>query len=114
MPSVHHIMKSRTDLRYYPNADGTATVSHLEVELDLPFFLWPFRHMIERKMCALKREKDAEDMEMIQRRAQIFGRGNIKAYVADHQFLLHKDEFVEQFGDESAAPQGSPPSARAV
>jgi hypothetical protein len=106
-------MKSRTDLRYYPNADDTATVSHLDVELDLPFFLWPFRHMIERKMCALKREKDQEDMEMVERRAKVFGRGNIKAYLADHQFMLHKDEFVKHFGNESAASLGSPPSAHA-
>ena len=113
MPSIHHVMKSRTDLRYYPNADGTATVSHLEVELDLPFWLWPLRHVIERKMAALKREKDAEDMAMIERRADLFGRGNIKSYLADHQFMLHKDDFVEHFGNESAASLGSPPGARA-
>src|SRR5437763_1237886 len=77
VPSNHHEMKTRTELRYYPKADDTATVSHLEVELDLPFWLWPFRYVIERKMSALKREKDDEDMEMIERRAKIYGRGNI-------------------------------------
>jgi hypothetical protein len=101
-------MKTRTDLRYFPNADGTATVSHLDVELELPFWLWPLRHVIERKMCALKREKDDEDMEMIERRAEIFGRGNIKAYLADHQFMLHKDDFVEHFGSNAIRSEHFP------
>lgn len=108
VPSIHHVMKTRTDLRYYPNSDRTTTVSHLDVELDLPFWLWPFRRMIERKMCALKREKDDEDMEMIERRAQIFGRGNIKAYLADQQFMLHKDDFVEHFGGTALGSEDSP------
>jgi len=64
--------------------------------------------MIERKMCALKREKDAEDMEMIERRAKLFGRGNIKSYLADHQFMLHKDDFVEHFGRDAVRSEGSP------
>jgi hypothetical protein len=109
VPSIHHLVKTRTDLRYYPNPDDTATVSHLEVEMDLPFFLWPLRRVIERKLCALKREKDAEDMAMIQRRARIFGRGNIKSYLAPHQFMLHKDEFVQHYG--SGAAPISPPDA---
>lgn len=112
-PSIHHVMKTRTDLRYYPNEAGTATVSHLDVELDLPFFLWPLRRVIERKMCALKREKDDEDIAMIERRAKIFGRGNIKSYLADHQFMLHKDDFVEHFGGADAEPPPAPSADRA-
>lgn len=102
-PSIHHLMKTRTDLRYYANDDDTATVSHLTVELDMPFFLWPLRRFIERKMCALKREKDDEDIAMIERRAEIFGRGNVNAYLADHQFMLHKDDFVKHFGADANA-----------
>ena len=102
IPSIHAVMKSRTDLKYYPDATGTKKVSHLVVDIDLPFWLWPLRHFIERRMCELKREKDAEDMEMISRREQIFGRGNIKGYLADHQFMLHKEDFVAHFGGEAA------------
>ena len=98
LPSVHHVMKTRTELRYYPTDDGERTVSDLRVDLDLPIFLWPVRKLIESKLCALKREKDDEDMEMIARRAEIYGRGNIKSYLADHQFMLYKDEFVRHFG----------------
>ena len=107
LPSIHHLVKTRTDLRYYANAAGTATVSHLEVEVDMPLWLWPLRRVIERKICALKEEKDEEDMQMIRRRAQLFGRGNIKSYLAPHQFMLHKDDFVEHFGGDAPRVLGS-------
>jgi hypothetical protein len=98
MPSIHHLVKTRTDLRYYPDATGEKTVSHLEVELDLPVWLWPLRTLLQKKICQLKWAKDLEDIEMVQRRARIFGRGNIKAYLREGQFMLHKDDFVEHFG----------------
>ncbi len=107
-PSVHHLVKTRTDLRYYPDETGERTISHLTVELRMPFFLYPLRHLIEKKMRALKEEKDKEDIEMIDRRAELFGRGNAKAYLADHQFMLHKDEFVEHFASDDPTV-GSPP-----
>jgi hypothetical protein len=97
-PSVHHFMKTRTELHYYPTASGQKTISHLRVQLDLPIWLWPFRHVIEKRLCDLKREKDEEDMVMIRRREKIFGRGNINSYLMDHQFMLHKDDFVAHFG----------------
>jgi hypothetical protein len=98
IPSVHHVMTTRTDLQYYPDPTGTKTISQLDVELDLPLWLWPLRHRIEARLTRLKTLKDMEDMAMIRRRDQIFGRGNIKCYLADHQFLLHKETFVEHFG----------------
>jgi hypothetical protein len=84
------------------------TVSDLKIDLELPLWLWPARHMIEERLCRLKREKDDEDMEMIERRAKIFGRGNIKSYLADHQFMLYKDEFVKHFGRDTATADASP------
>ena len=101
IPSIHHVVRTRTDLRYYATPEGEKTISHLEVELDMPVWLWPVRHVLERKLSGLKMEKDQEDMEMIRRRAALFGRGNIKSYLADHQFLLHKDAFVEHFGRDA-------------
>jgi hypothetical protein len=102
LPSIHHVMKTRTDLRYYPTADGKRTVSDLTVTLDMPFWLYPARSILEERICTLKKEKDQEDVEMILRRAAIFGRGNIKSYLPDHQFMLHKDDFVKHFGGEAA------------
>jgi len=110
MPGVHHIMKTRTRLEYTPVADGQRTKSELTVELDMPIWLYPARHLIEKKLCQLKREKDDEDMEMIKRREKIFGRGNIKSYLADHQFMLYKDQFVKHFGP---AAEGKPIAAPA-
>lgn len=106
LPSIHHVMKTRTDLRYYPTTDGQRTVSHLTVELDMAAWLYPFRHLIEKKICELKKEKDREDVEMLLRRDKIFGPNNLRAYLADHQFMLHKDDFVKHFGsDEPAAAE---------
>lgn len=103
LPTIHHVMKTKTELRYYPTEDGKRTVSDLTVWLEMPAWLYPLRHLIQEKMCQLKKEKDQEDVEMILRREKIFGRGNIKGYLLDHQFMLHKDDFVKHFGSEAAA-----------
>ncbi|NUP13602.1 MAG: hypothetical protein HOW73_46800 [Polyangiaceae bacterium] len=102
LPSVHHLVKTRTELFYYPDATGTKTISHLVVDLDVPAPLAMLVPTLERKMVALKKEKDLEDMEMIFRRERLFGRGNIRGYLADHQFMLHKDDFVHHFGSPDA------------
>ncbi len=102
LPSVHHVMTTKTELFYYPDATGKKTVSHLVVDLELPRVLSPLLPRIERSMAELKKEKDLEDMEMIFRRERLFGRGNIKGYLAAHQFMLHKDDFVDFFGTAEA------------
>lgn len=98
IPTVHHVIKTVTDLRYYPTADGKKTVSDLRVEIDMPFFLWPLRHVMEKKLKQLKWEKDKEDIEMVERRAKVYGRGNLRGYFSDHQFMLHKEDFMKHFG----------------
>jgi len=116
LPSIHHVMKTRTDLRYYPTADGKRTVSDLTVTLDMPFWLYPARGILEERLSTLKKEKDQEDVEMLLRRDKIFGRGNIKGYLQDHQFMLHKDDFVKHFGGETSdagaasGPRPRPPA----
>lgn len=102
LPTIHHVMKTRTELHYRPTADGKRTISDLTVTLEMPAWLYPLRQMIQDKMCSLKKEKDQEDMDMIRRREKIFGRGNIKGYLLPHQFMLHKDDFVKHFGGEAA------------
>ena len=37
-----------------------------------------------------------------QRVRRLEQRGNIKSYLQDHQFMLHKDDFVKHFGGEAA------------
>ena len=98
MPSIHHLVRTRTELRYYPTADQQRTVSHLTVTLDLPWFMWPLRKMIEARLTRLKIEKDQEDVDMIARTQRIFGRGNISHYFRKDVFMLHKDVFIDHFG----------------
>ena len=77
-----------------------ATRAHLEIELDLPWFLWPLRKLMERRLCELKIEKDQEDVDMIARQQKLFGRGNIKGYLRKDMFMLHKEAFVRAFAHE--------------
>jgi hypothetical protein len=119
LPSVHHLITTRTELFYYPDATGERTISHLVVDLELPAIFSPLLPKLEQRMTALKQEKDLEDMEMIFRRERLFGRGNIRGYLADYQFMLHKDDFVRHFGTPEAerragelALAAAPPTAR--
>ncbi|MFO0549555.1 MAG: hypothetical protein U0271_14275 [Polyangiaceae bacterium] len=102
MPSIHNLITTRTELFYYPDTTGEKTISHLVVDLELPRFLAPLLPKLEERMISLKKEKDYEDMEMIFRRERLFGRGNVRGYLGDHQFMLHKDDFVEHFGTKEA------------
>ena len=100
-PSIHHICRINTHLKYTPVEGKNATLSTLDVEVDMPFWLWPMRHRIQRAIERLKKEKDWEDVEMIEYRAKLFGRENNNAYLREDQFLLHKDDYVKHFGKNS-------------
>ena len=102
MPSIHHLVHTSTRLRYYPSEDQKRTVSHLRVELELPWFLWPIRKIIERRLRELKIEKDQEDVDMIARQQKIYGRGNIRGYLRKDMFMLHKEAFVRAFARDLA------------
>jgi hypothetical protein len=99
VPSIHHLISVKTDLKYTANPAKNTTISTLDVEIDLPFWLYPLRYFIQKGIEKLKVEKDIEDIEMIDRRAKLFGRGNNAAYLLDHQFMLYKDDYVSHFGN---------------
>jgi len=98
LPSIHHLIAVRTDLRYFTDEARQVTISQLDVELDLPFWLWPVRKLLRRQLERLKIEKDEEDIAMLRRRRMLFGDSTLKAYLARHQFMLFKDQFREHFG----------------
>lgn len=98
IPSIHHLVSITTDLKYLPNPEKDTTISILDVEIKLPFWLYPFRFLLQKGIEKLKVEKDAEDMEMIDRREKLFGRGNNSVYLAEHQFMLYKDDYVKHYG----------------
>lgn len=108
MPSIHHLIETWTELRYYPSEDRQRTVSHLTVKLQLPWFLWPLRKFIQARLTKLKIEKDQEDVDMIARHQKISGRGNISGYFKRNVFLLHKEAFVKAFAREAGVPTQNP------
>ena len=99
MPSIHHLLSVRTDLRYFRDEVRDVTVSQLDVEIEMPFWLWPFRKFLRRKLEQLKLEKDEEDIAMLRRRRELFGPAVLRAYLPNHQFLLFKEQFLEHFGE---------------
>ena len=101
LPSLHHVLRATTRLLYTEIPERNSTWSRLEIELDLPFWLWPFRRFIERAMRRLKIEKDEQDIDMIRRRGALFGRENNDIYLAEHQFILHKEDYRRHFGPNS-------------
>jgi hypothetical protein len=98
IPNIHSFVGVTTDLKYESTNDGKRTKSILDVELDIPFWLWAFRKTIENKIKKLKWEKDLEDIAMIKRREALFGFGNYQHYLKPSQFMLHKDSFMDYFG----------------
>jgi len=100
MPSVHHLCSIRTHLTYRATARDT-TFSDLAVEIDMPFWLWPFRGLMRESMERIKREKDREDVDMIEVRAKRYGRENNDCYLRPEQFMLFKDDYVAHFGPGS-------------
>ncbi len=102
-PSVYHVVQITTHLKYTPLAQGERTLSTLDVEIDLPFWLWPLRKVLQRAIERIKIEKDDEDIAMVLRRAKVFGRRNNSIYLREDQFLLHKDDYVRHFGKDSEA-----------
>jgi hypothetical protein len=100
-PSPHHFMGLATRLRYTPSGNGDRTMMTFDVDLDLPFFLWPFRFVLQRLIEKMHAQQNDEDMAMIRRREKLYGRGNISSYLAKHHFCYHKDEFTRLFGPQA-------------
>ena len=101
IPSIHHLIKVTVDVDYSAHPERDTTIMRFDCELELPFWLWPVRHAVQWALERMHRQKDEEDLEDIQRRARLFGRGNIAHYVAPHQFPLHKDDYIAHFENES-------------
>lgn len=98
-PSVHHFVDITTRLRYAAVPERDATMMTFDVELGLPFWLWPARGLLQRLIETLHAAQNAEDLAMIRRRERLVGRENLlAAYLRDHHFCYHKDEFLKHFG----------------
>jgi len=103
-PSIHHVLDIKTRLRYVALPERDATKMIFDVELDMPFWLWPLRGTFQRLVEKLHAQQVAEDMAMISRRERLYGRENLLAvYLKDHHFCYHKDEFMKHFGRPATA-----------
>lgn len=100
IPSVHHLISARVDVDYSKHPERDTTIMRFDCELDVPFLLWPFRGLLQWALQRMHHKKDQEDLEAIKRRDRLFGRGNVAAYLAPHQFLLHKDDYIAHFAAE--------------
>ena len=97
IPSPHHLVTIQTTLNHYPDDNQQKTISRTRIEIDMPFWLYPFRKWMERWFWNIQKRVSDEDMHMIMRREKIFGRNNINSYLAKSQFLLYKEEFAKHF-----------------
>ncbi|MBI3544176.1 MAG: hypothetical protein HY075_12975 [Deltaproteobacteria bacterium] len=105
LPQFHHFVKTVMDVRYTKHPQRDATVMTFDCEMDMPFFLWPFRNVFQGIVEKMHHLKDQEDLDMIHRRDKFFGRGNINSYLAEGQFLLFKDDYVAHFAHEAQRAQ---------
>ena len=102
-PSIHHVLGIRTRLRYTENAERKSTLMRFDVELDMPFWLYPFRKYLQKVVEELHQRQNDEDMAMIKRRARLYGRENNAVYLAEHHFCYHKDAYIKHFGKPVSA-----------
>jgi len=67
------------------------------VELDLPFFLYPFRKWIEKVLRNQDQRIHEEDREILERRYSLV-KEDVNDYLRDFQPLLFKEIFRAHFG----------------
>lgn len=76
------------------------------VTLYLPFWLYPFRKLIEALLRWQDRRIHEEDRRILERRYEIAG-GWVGDYLRPWQPLLFKKEFAKFFGTEKSSLEGS-------
>ena len=108
---IQNLIKIKTTLNYYETKRKTS-LSELIVDLDIPFFLYPFRGLLRKSIEKLKIMKDLEDVEMIERRAKLLGRNYNSDYLRNGVFILHKDKYTKFFGKDSELLEETPEEYR--
>ena len=85
--------------------DNNIVLSEIKYDLDIPFFIYPFRNILKNRLINMKRVKDLEDYYMIKKRIKLFGSDYPverstpywAPYFKDSYFLLFKDKFINNF-----------------
>jgi hypothetical protein len=81
------------------NTDG-GTHRTVEVTMDLPFFLWPFRGLLAAHLRRYDARVYGEDATAAARREKYLGKNNWTWAFRPTQFLLHKDAVVDAFREQ--------------
>jgi hypothetical protein len=88
----------------YSELPGGAGVHRtVDVTIDLPFFLWPFRGLLAAHLRRYDARVYGEDAAAAERRARFLGKNNWLWAFRPSQFLLHKDAVMAAFKSEIAA-----------
>ena len=84
--------------------DNNILISDILYEIDLPFFIYPFKTILKNRLEKIKIEKDVEDLDFIKRRISLFGTDKINStssywipYFKKSYFLLFKEKFIDSF-----------------
>ena len=91
-----------THTSFTRRADGGVHRS-VDVSMDLPFFLWPFRMLLAAHLRRYDARVYGEDAAAARRRERYLGKNNWAWAFRPSQFLLHKDAVMEAFRAEIAA-----------
>ena len=121
---IANFLNVKTRLRYFHNTrdclvediennfkqikikkDNNVVLSEIKYELDIPFFIYPFKNILKNRLIKMKRHKDLEDYSMIKKRIKLYGSDlpvdktspYWAPYLKDSYFLLFKDKFVDNF-----------------
>ncbi|MDQ6669570.1 MAG: hypothetical protein M3069_02205 [Chloroflexota bacterium] len=89
----------RTHTRFTARPDGGVHRT-VDVAIDVPLVLWPFRRLMEAHLRRYDARVYAEDAAAAARRERYLGKNNWAWAFRPTQFLLHKDAVVEAFRDQ--------------
>jgi len=90
-----------THTTFRPRADG-GTHRSVDVSMDLPVVLWPFRKLLAAHLRRYDARVYGEDAAAAVRREKYLGKNNWAWAFRPSQFLLHKDAVMEAFRGEIA------------
>ncbi len=96
-----------THTTFKPRADGGVHRS-VDVTMDLPFFLWPFRGLLAAHLRRYDARVYSEDAAAARRRERYLGKNNWAWAFRPSQFLLHKDAVMQAFRTEIASTLREP------
>jgi hypothetical protein len=84
--------------------DGVCTEVLVDVEIDLPALVYPFRRLVERLLRHLNEVVLEEDMTVLSRRQELFG-DFIEDFLRPRQVILFKELFRAHYSQADSADQ---------